>query len=62
MMAFYLSDSWKIGSWLFDVSARLEHMDLTQQTTQSIAVQLGSAFDLWDNSVDLPNGTYSHGG
>ena len=58
-VAFYLSDSWKIDSWLFDASARLEHMDLTQQTTNQSPVQLGSAFDLWDNSVDLPNGTYS---
>lgn len=57
--ALYLSDSWKIGKWLFDASARLEHMDLTQQTTNQSPVQLGSAFDLWDNSVDLPNGTYS---
>jgi outer membrane receptor protein involved in Fe transport len=58
--ALYLSDSWKIGSWLFDASARLEHMNLSQQTTNQSPVQLGSAFDLWDNAVDLPNGTYSY--
>ena len=60
-VALYLSDSWKIDSWLFDASARLEHMNLTQQTTNQSPVQLGSQFDLWDNAVDLPNGTYSHG-
>jgi hypothetical protein len=59
-VALYLSDSWKIGSWLVDASARLEHMNLTQQTTNQSPVQMGSAFDLWDNAVDLPNGTYSY--
>jgi outer membrane receptor protein involved in Fe transport len=61
-VALYLSDSWKLGSWLFDASARLEHINLTQQTTNQTNVQLGSQFDLWDKSVDLPNGTYSHAG
>jgi outer membrane receptor protein involved in Fe transport len=61
-LATYLSDSWKIGSWLFDASARLEHMNMTQQTTNQSPVQMGSAFDLWDNAVDLPNGTYTTAG
>jgi outer membrane receptor protein involved in Fe transport len=61
-VALYLSDSWKIGSWLFDASARVEHMNMTQQTTNQSPVQLGSQFDLWDNAVELPNGTYSHAG
>jgi outer membrane receptor protein involved in Fe transport len=61
-VAFYLSDSWKIGSWLFDASARLEHENMTQQTTNQSPVQMGSAFDLWDNAVALPNGTYSYAG
>jgi outer membrane receptor protein involved in Fe transport len=59
-IAFYLSDSWKLGSWLFDASARLEHMNMSQQTTNQSPVQMGSQFDLWDNAVDLPNGTYSY--
>ena len=58
-IAVYLSDSWKIDKWLFDASARLEHLDMTQQTTNQSPVQMGSAFDLWDNAVDLPNGTYT---
>jgi outer membrane receptor protein involved in Fe transport len=60
-IAAYLSDSWKISSWLFDASVRLEHIDLDQQTTNTSPVQMGSVFDLWDNAVNLPNGTYSHG-
>jgi outer membrane receptor protein involved in Fe transport len=59
-IAAYLSDSWKINSWLFDASVRLEHIDLNQQTTNLSPVQMGSAFDLWDNAVELPNGTYSY--
>jgi outer membrane receptor protein involved in Fe transport len=61
-IALYLSDSWKLGSWIFDASARLEHMNMTQQTTNQSPVQMGSAFDLWDNSVALPNGTYTFAG
>jgi outer membrane receptor protein involved in Fe transport len=58
-IALYLSDSWRISNWLLDASVRLEHEDLTQQTTNQSPVQLGSQYDLWDNAVDLPNGTYS---
>jgi outer membrane receptor protein involved in Fe transport len=57
----YISDSWKIGPWLFDVGARLEHINLAQETTNTSPVQMGTTFDLWDNAVDLPNGTWSHG-
>jgi outer membrane receptor protein involved in Fe transport len=59
-IAGYLSDSWKINSWLFDANVRVEHIDLKQQTTNLVNKQLGSAFDLWDNAVTLPDGTYSH--
>ena len=61
-IATYLSDSWKINNWLFDASARLEYMSMAQQTTNQSPVQMGSQFDLWDNAVDLPNGTYSRAG
>ncbi|GAC1673346.1 MAG: TonB-dependent receptor [Steroidobacteraceae bacterium] len=60
-VAVYLSDSWKIDRLLLDASARLEHIDLSQQTTNLSPKQLGSKYDLWDNAVELPNGTYSHG-
>ena len=61
-VALYLSDSWKLGSWIFDASARVEHMNMTQQTTNASPVQMGSQFDLWNNAVDLPNGTYTYAG
>ncbi|MHB8478400.1 MAG: TonB-dependent receptor plug domain-containing protein [Steroidobacteraceae bacterium] len=60
-IAAYLSDSWKINSWLLDASVRVEHIDLQQQTTNLSPKQMGSQYDLWDNAVELPNGTYSHG-
>ncbi|HEV7612349.1 MAG TPA: TonB-dependent receptor plug domain-containing protein [Steroidobacteraceae bacterium] len=60
-IAAYLSDSWKINSLLLDASVRLEHIDLDQQTTNLKPRQLGTQFDLWDNAVELPDGTYSHG-
>ena len=60
-IAAYLSDSWKINSWLLDASVRVEHIDLQQQTTNLTPRALGSQFDLWDNAVELPDGTYSYG-
>ncbi|MEP6886176.1 MAG: TonB-dependent receptor plug domain-containing protein [Gammaproteobacteria bacterium] len=60
-IAAYLSDSWKIENWLLDASLRVEHIDLQQQTTNLSPKQLGSQYDLWDNAVELPNGTYSYG-
>jgi outer membrane receptor protein involved in Fe transport len=59
-IAFYLSDSWRIQNWLVDASARVEHIDLSQMTSNTTNRQLGTAFDLWDNVVDLPNGTYTY--
>ena len=61
-VAGYLSDTWKINQWILDASARLEHIDMTQQTTNLSPKALGSQFDLWDNAVELPNGTYSKAG
>jgi outer membrane receptor protein involved in Fe transport len=65
-IAGYLSDSWKIGHWLWDLSARLEHISLAQETTNTSPVNLanpglapGAGTNLWANSVDLPNGTWS---
>src|SRR4029077_3625894 len=60
-IAGYLSDSWKIDRWLLDAGARLEHINLTQETSNTSPVQMGTVFDLWDNAVALPNGTFSHG-
>ena len=60
-VAAYLSDSWKIDRWLLDAGARLEHITLTQETSNYHKVQMGSQFDLWDNAVHLSDGTFSHG-
>jgi outer membrane receptor protein involved in Fe transport len=67
-VAVYLSDSWKIDRLLLDASARLEHINLSQETTNTSPVNLGNpalpagqGTNLWDNSVNLPNGTWSHG-
>ena len=60
-IAAYLSDSWKINSLLLDASIRLEHIDLDQRTSNLSPKQLGSQFDLYNNAVELPNGTYSSG-
>jgi outer membrane receptor for Fe3+-dicitrate len=57
----YISDSWKINRWLIDAGLRVEHINLDQETTNQTNVQLGTQYDLWDNSVALPNGTWSHG-
>ena len=61
-IALYLSDSWKVDQWLFDASVRGEHIDLWQQTSNLANKQLGSQFDLWDNAVSLPDGTYTERG
>jgi outer membrane receptor protein involved in Fe transport len=60
-VAGYISDSWKIDRWLLDASVRLAHISLSQETSNFTSVQMGTQFDLWDNAVLLPNGTYSHG-
>ena len=59
-IAGYLSDSWKIDRWLLDASVRLEHINLSQETSNTSNVQMGTPFDLWDIAVNLPIGTYSH--
>jgi hypothetical protein len=58
-VAAYLSDSWKIDRWLLDASVRLAHINLSQETSNLSPVQMGTQYDLWDNAVELPNGTYS---
>jgi outer membrane receptor protein involved in Fe transport len=57
-IAGYFSDAWRIGPWLLDAGARLEHLDAHQRTCNSSPVQMGSAYDLWDNAVPLCNGTW----
>ena len=59
--AFYLSDSWKVGRWLLDASARIENIHATQNTCNRTAVNLdGNIYTLYDNNVPICNGTFDH--
>ncbi|HEV7137122.1 MAG TPA: TonB-dependent receptor plug domain-containing protein [Steroidobacteraceae bacterium] len=59
-IAGYLSDSWRLGSWLFQGGARLENINIHQRTCNTTNEQLGSANDLWDNAVPICNGTWDY--
>ena len=55
----YLSDSWKIGPWLFDASVRYEHISVRQETCNRTNQALGNpTTDLYDNNVGVCNGTF----
>jgi hypothetical protein len=47
---------------LLDAAARVEHLSLSQQTTNLSPIQMGSQYDLWDNAVEMPDGTYTKEG
>jgi outer membrane receptor protein involved in Fe transport len=58
--AFYLSDSWRVGPWLFDASARLENQDATNNVCNLTNVDLdGNPLTLYNNSVPVCNGTFA---
>ncbi|MFC4765189.1 TonB-dependent receptor [Dyella koreensis] len=58
--AFYLSDSWRIGPWLFDASARVENQDSTLHVCNLHNVNLdGNANTLYDNSTPVCDGTFA---
>jgi outer membrane receptor protein involved in Fe transport len=54
----YFTDSWRLGPWLADVGARVEHIDLHQRTCQTSPQALGTPYDLYDNKVPICNGSY----
>lgn len=59
--AFYLSDSWKIGQWLLDASARVENLHATHNACNFKSVNLdGNANTLYDNTVNVCDGTFTH--
>jgi outer membrane receptor protein involved in Fe transport len=59
--AFYLSDSWRVGPWLFDASARLENQDATNNVCNLTNVPLdGDPNTLYNNSVPVCNGTFAN--
>ncbi|TAM33790.1 MAG: TonB-dependent receptor [Rhodanobacter sp.] len=56
--AFYLSDSWKTGQWMFDASARVENENAHNDVCNLSNVNIdGNAYTLYDNSVSMCNGT-----
>jgi outer membrane receptor protein involved in Fe transport len=64
-LAGYLSDSWRINRWLIDAGARLENIDVHWRGcgtsgASTTHVQLGSAYDLWDNNVPVCNGSWEY--
>ncbi|HEY1034815.1 MAG TPA: TonB-dependent receptor [Pseudoxanthomonas sp.] len=62
-LALYLSDSWRVGQWLFDLSGRLENQDATSNVcnrSSSGAGGLdGDPNTLYDNNVEVCNGTFA---
>ncbi|HEY0198563.1 MAG TPA: TonB-dependent receptor [Rhodanobacter sp.] len=58
--AFYLSDSWRIGPWLFDASARLENQQAHTTVCNTTPTDLdGNPDTLYDNTVPTCNGTFT---
>lgn len=59
--AFYLSDSWRIGKWLLDASARLENQDASNNVCNLKNVDLdGNPLTLYNNAVPVCDGTFAH--
>ncbi|MGN6706905.1 MAG: TonB-dependent receptor [Rhodanobacter sp.] len=58
--AFYLSDVWRIGPWLIDVSGRIENENATNNVCNLHNVNLdGNPNTLYDNSVPVCDGSYA---
>ncbi len=64
-IAFYLSDSWRVGKWLFDLSGRIENQDAENNVCNRSAVNPGAGGldgdpnTIYDNNVEMCNGTYT---
>lgn len=58
-MALYLSDSWRVGKWLFDLSGRLENQDATNNVCNLVNHDLdGNPLTRYDNAVPVCDGTF----
>lgn len=58
--ALYISDSWRIGRWLLDLSGRIENQDATNNVCNLVNVDLdGNPDTLYDNAVSVCDGTYT---
>lgn len=62
-IALYLSDSWRIGKWLLDLSGRTEQQDATHnlcnRTSTGAGGLDGDPNTLYDRNVEMCNGTYT---
>jgi outer membrane receptor protein involved in Fe transport len=59
--AFYLSDIWRVGKWLFDLSGRVENQNATNDVCNLTNQNLdGNDNTIYDNNVPVCNGTFSH--
>jgi outer membrane cobalamin receptor len=59
--AFYLSDSWRSGPWLADLSIRTENIDAANRTCNNSAVDLdGNPNTIYDNQTPVCNGTFNY--
>ncbi len=58
--AFYLSDVWRIGKWLFDLSGRVENQNATNNVCNLANKNLdGNNNTIYDNNVPVCDGTYA---
>ncbi|MEL1265371.1 TonB-dependent receptor [Pseudoxanthomonas putridarboris] len=58
--ALYLSDSWRIGKWLLDLSGRLENQDAKNNVCNLVNIDLDNdPLTLYNNSVPVCDGTFS---
>jgi hypothetical protein len=58
--ALYLSDSWHIGKWLFDLSGRVENQDANNNVCNLTNVDLdGNPLTDYDNAVPVCDGTFA---
>ena len=59
--ALYVSDAWRIGNWLLDLSGRVENQDATSDVCNLSNINLdGDPTTLYDNAMPVCNGTFAH--
>ncbi|HET6804478.1 MAG TPA: TonB-dependent receptor [Frateuria sp.] len=59
--AFYLSDIWRVGKWLIDLSGRVENQNAVNNVCNLTNVNLdGNDSTIYDNSVPVCDGTFAH--
>ena len=60
--ALFLSDSWKLGQWLFDAGYRIEEQKDHGTIENDTATNLdNNVLNLYNKGVSVPNGTFNQG-